>query len=219
MTEQDKKKYYEALEVAVKPPEWSYINEETSTEVYFKKDEENVLTIAFKDSRDKLDWKYNFMFWPTAYRILGIRFFAHTGFLKCFLSVLPQIRKEITEKIHTIKLRGHSKGSALAMLAHQWLWYNYPSIALNTIIFGTPKVFLIFQRAKLQLMTHDIERVNQHFDLVSKIPPFFLFGYSHYGKETKIGQSSWKEFFQFLRNPGRYHWYEVYLRLLISTRS
>ncbi|WP_193165767.1 lipase family protein [Microbulbifer hainanensis] len=109
--------------------------------------------------------------------------FVHTGFNKCFQSILPEIKKCLSEHkqpIDTVHCIGHSLGGALATLTAEWLknskYAKTSDIKLYT--FGSPRVgasSFVKSLTREMLKGTDICRVYHKTDVVPMVPiwPFF----------------------------------------------
>lgn len=146
----------------------------------------DTLYIYFEKSNGALDWKNNLDFPARAYKGCGC--FAHRGFLRVWKSILPYIKDIISiSHFDKIIITGYSHGGALAVLCHEYIWFNYPYLRdyLKSFGFGAPRViwgFLGEKRHRWDTFTV-IRNVN---DLVTHLPPA-LFGYRHVGTLLKIG--------------------------------
>jgi triacylglycerol lipase len=109
--------------------------------------------------------------------------FVHTGFNKCFSTVLPELEKKlqaIEGRVRTIHCVGHSLGGALATLAAEWLKKSKVVIAtdIKLYTFGSPRVGASsFVHKFTQDMSEgdDIYRVYHKTDVVPMVPiwPFY----------------------------------------------
>lgn len=146
----------------------------------------DVLYIYFEKSNGSLDWKNNLDFPARAYA--GCDCFAHRGFLRVWKSLLPYIDNILAkEHFNKVIIVGYSHGGALAVLCHEYIWFNYPHLqnSLTGYGFGAPRVIwgiLGNKRHRWDTFTV-IRNVN---DLVTHLPPVLL-GYRHVGTLLKIG--------------------------------
>lgn len=124
--------------------------------------------------------------------------FVHTGFNKCFQTILPELKQQLTvvkrrfadlkKPIGTVHCVGHSLGGALATLTTEWLnkskHIHYTDVKLYT--FGSPRVGA---QSFVKLVTEemskgkDIYRVYHKTDVVPMVPlwPFYHLPENHAG--------------------------------------
>ena len=168
--------------------DFNNVDEETQTEYHFSIINKDTLLISFQKSRQKLDWLHNFCFWKKPYKNMEETFFVHWGFLKKYKAIQAHIHRAIGEFApKKILLRGYSQGGALSILCHEDIGWNYPCIDVQTIVFGSPRVFSIFNHRILKERLKNVIRVTYWGDLVTFVPPI-IFGYRHYGGAIKIGK-------------------------------
>lgn len=154
---------------------------------------EDSIIITFQGSTSPLDWKHNFSFWKKPYNRMSTLFFVHAGFLKMYKSVRPYIAEAVKnafEEDKLIKIRGYSQGAALALLAHEDVFFNY-NVHPDTVVFGCPRVFSIFGSKELKFSLGKVVRVENGNDIFTKIPVWF---YRHYGTVRHTGSKRqwWK---------------------------
>lgn len=150
----------------------------------------NTLYIYFEHSRGKMDWLNNFDFPIKPYKVENKIWLAHRGFVRIFKSVEPYIAHSVTDlSIDSVIVVGYSHGGALAILCHEYVWYNRPDLrkSLQSYAFGAPRVIwgelgLDFEK-RWQTLTV-IRNLN---DIVTHLPPKIL-GYTHVGNMLEIGQ-------------------------------
>lgn len=152
----------------------------------------NTLYIFFESSNGKEDWKANLNFPAKPYKRMGRTvWFAHSGFLETWKEVEPFLGDVITDKsIKEIIIVGYSHGAALAMLCHEYVWYNRPELraSLHGYGFGAPRVFWGIKTLKLAERWKNYTVIRNIDDIVTHLPPTAL-GYSHVGKLLEIGKS------------------------------
>lgn len=169
-------------------------NTETDTQWDYSIDESGKLTLRFEESRSSIDWKLNFSFLRQPYRGMKPRFRVHSGFLKKYKSIRTTLFDVLAKSEYTtIEILGYSQGGALALLAHEDIWFHKPDFRegkLFTITFATPKVF--GWRAPKERW-HGVVRIQNGNDAVTKIPFWFL-GYKHVGTPINLGSKRvwWK---------------------------
>jgi hypothetical protein len=147
--------------------------------------------IVFKGSVEFQDWIINSMVRKKEVPFMGFRGLkvkAHRGYLKCYLRIREKLIREIKElgtkyTNTTIYYSGHSLGGAIATLAisdvelMRGTEYYHES-------FGSPAIFsrniLSFGRMK--------EKINRTVNGNDIVPRLDIFGYTHIGKEHKIGK-------------------------------
>lgn len=109
--------------------------------------------------------------------------FVHTGFNKCFKSVLPELKQRLSSikgPVRTIHCVGHSLGGALATLTAEWLKKSKPVTTsdIKLYTFGSPRVGASsFAKLVTQELSegNDIYRVYHKTDVVPMVPiwPFY----------------------------------------------
>ncbi len=145
----------------------------------------DTLYIYFEGSNGIMDWQNNLNFPIKAYK--GI--YVHRGFLLVWKSLEPYIKKAISDTSpDKIILVGYSHGGALAVLCHEYIWYNYPALRSHLLGygFGAPRVvwgFLGDKAARWESFTV----VRNIDDIVTHLPPSIL-GYRHVGRLLEIGK-------------------------------
>lgn len=101
-------------------------------------------------------------------------YLVHSGFNSCFNSILPDIRKFVTEhggKVNNIHCVGHSLGGALATMTADWVHANTGSRAL-LYTFGSPRVGQVqfSQNVTKRLPNEGIYRAHHKTDVVTMVP-------------------------------------------------
>ena len=159
---------------------------------YALEKEDGKLFIYFEWSNGKEDWKNNLDFPCKPYKEMGNNWYCHRGFLRVWQSVKPYIKAEVkNSKYNCINIVGYSHGAALAVLAHEYVWFNRPDLRNNGLYgygFGCPRVFwgVCDNCAKDRWKNFTVIRNGN--DLVTFLPPKLL-GYRHVGNILKIGES------------------------------
>lgn len=168
----------------------NYISVENSADYAIER-KGKTLYIYLECSDGATDWKNNFDFPAKPYKRMGKTvWFAHRGFLRVWKSIEPYIYADIMDKtVKKIVIVGFSHGAALAVLCHEYVWYNRPDIRENIIGygFGCPRVFWGIKTKKLKERWKQFTVIRNIDDIVTHVPPC-LFGFSHVGKIMKIGK-------------------------------
>lgn len=151
----------------------------------------NTLYIYFQHSIEKNDWKINFDFPAKPYRRMGqTLWFAHRGFLGQWHKILPRLEEEIADKsIRRIVVTGYSHGAAIAVLCHEYVWFNRPDLR-NSLFgygFGCPRVIWGIKRKNLCCRWDNFTVIRNIDDIVTHLPPA-LFGYIHVGRMLEVGE-------------------------------
>lgn len=151
----------------------------------------DTLYIFFEDSDGENDWKRNIDFPAKPYkRMEDSLWFAHRGFLKTWKEIEPYLSWRIKNKeIKKIVTVGYSHGAAIAVLCHEYVYFNRPDIreSIEGYGFGCPRVIWgikttgIDERWKRFCVIRNID------DIVTHLPPA-LFGFSHVGELLEIGE-------------------------------
>lgn len=151
----------------------------------------DVLNIFFQDSKGIEDWKINFNFPAKPYkRMDGTVWFSHRGFLEVWKEIEPRVSEYIFDKgIKRIVSVGYSHGAAVALLCHEYVWYNRPDLRDNIegFGFGCPRVFWGIRTPNIQKRWERFTVVRNIDDVVTHLPPAFL-GYRHVGEIIEIGE-------------------------------
>ena len=142
--------------------------------------------ISFCNGRTE-DWKNNFDFAARPYKDMDTKWKAHRGFVRVWKSIEPYLKEIHDPTIKKIIIVGYSHGAALAILAHEYVWFNRPDIREDciTYAFEAPRVF------KGKLPKEIKERWANCFtfrvdnDIVTHVPPR-VFGFRHVGNIVNI---------------------------------
>lgn len=148
----------------------------------------NTLYIYLESSNGSDDWKNNFDFPAKPYKRMNEKiWFAHRGFMRVFKSVEAHIAGAVADlSIKKIVTVGYSHGAALAVLCHEYVWYNRPDLRgeIEGYGFASPRVVWgIPPKERWERFTV-IRNIN---DIVTRVPPR-IFGYTHVGTMLKIGK-------------------------------
>ena len=153
--------------------------------------------MLFEKSNGILDWENNLDFAAIArrdertvvpYSNMETIWYCHGGFLRVWKSILPYIEGALLDlSVREVISVGYSHGAALALLCHEYLWYNRRD--LHTRIFGfgfgCPRVIC-------GTVPREKERWNGFYvvknidDVVTHLPPRAL-GFRHVGRLLLIG--------------------------------
>ena len=151
----------------------------------------NTLYIYLECSNGKTDWLNNLDFPAKPYKRMGkVIWFAHRGFVRVWKSIEPYMEKQIGDptitKIITV---GYSHGAALAVLCHEYVWYNRPDLCdrIEGYGFGCPRVFWGIPTKKLKQRWERFTVIRNRDDIVTHVPPA-VWGFSHVGKMIEIGE-------------------------------
>ncbi|MBQ2766350.1 MAG: lipase family protein [Clostridia bacterium] len=154
--------------------------------------EGRVLYIFFEASSGSNDWRINFNFPAKAYKRMGQPvWFAHRGFLDTWKEIEPVLADKIADRtVKKLVITGYSHGAALAMLCHEYVWYNRPDLrqTLDGYGFGSPRVFWGIKNAELSRRWERFHVIRNIDDIVTHLPPAAL-GYRHVGTMIKLGGS------------------------------
>ncbi len=147
------------------------------------------LYIYLQASDGLTDWKNNLDFPARPYRSGGKPWWAHRGFVRVWKSVEEHIKKDVLDStVKQVVVVGYSHGAALAVLCHEYVWYNRPDLrdTLEGYGFGCPRVFWGVRRPSLLRRWERFLVVRNVDDVVTHVPPAFL-GFSHVGSLLEIG--------------------------------
>ena len=150
----------------------------------------NTLYIYLEKSNGREDWKNNFDFPAKPYKDMdGKLWFAHSGFLKVWKSIEPHIAESVSDMdIEGVVTVGYSHGGGLAVLCHEYIWYNRPDIRDNIYGygFGSPRVIWGVKKREHDIRWENFTVIRNIDDVVTHAPPA-LFGYFHVGRIFEIG--------------------------------
>lgn len=190
------------------PRKWTLLDSDKfDTQFFISKRNDGEVVICFCASNSKIDWKNNFHFWQKAYKDMDIPFRAHGGFLRCWKEVRKYIEAEVARLQPTcITVTGWSYGGALAILCMEDITYLYPSMKVQCITFGAPRVVTwknwkkIKERWNKDSLRQTIEFKNGS-DIVTAVP-LMMWGFHHVASIIHIGQPiRWWRYFR----PYTYH--------------
>lgn len=168
----------------------NYIKTGVSADYAVEKSGEN-LFLFFQDSDGLIDWKNNLDFPSVPYEKMDKSVWrAHRGFLRVWKEIESDISECIMdENIKRITVAGYSHGAAIALLCHEYVWYNRPDLrdTLYGYGFGCPRVFWGRSCEGLCERWDNFTVIRNIDDIVTHLPPC-IFGYRHVGKMIKVGE-------------------------------
>jgi hypothetical protein len=153
--------------------------------------ESRTLFIAFRGTTSMTDLRHDLDFRMVPYTSGDSRILVHAGFRDKLKSIEHTLQEEVGKsltEIDRIILTGHSLGGALATLASPLLAEKFPSISIQCISFGSPRVgnraFSHWFNAKL----HSNLRLANDFDQVPNLP--FETFYEHVGPAISLSDEN-----------------------------
>ncbi|MGM9644242.1 MAG: hypothetical protein ACI3X1_04070 [Eubacteriales bacterium] len=150
------------------------------------------LYVFFEKSEGREDWQNNFDFASEAekYGREGESFYVHRGFLRVWESILPYIKGALLDlSIREIVSVGYSHGAALAVLCHEYVWYERPDLRGRIFGFGFGCPRVIYGRVQREKERWaDFYVIRNYDDIVTHLPPRAL-GYRHVGQMVVIGKA------------------------------
>ncbi len=148
------------------------------------------LYIYFEHSNGIVDWKNNLDFPAIPYKRMGRDvWFAHRGFLNVWKGMESHLQRYVFDKRYkNIITVGYSHGAALALLCHEYIWYNRPELRgmSKGYGFGAPRVIWGIRSLPYRDRWRDFSVIRNIDDLVTHLPPVAL-GYFHVGEMIEIG--------------------------------
>lgn len=161
----------------------------SGVDCYFRKDKD-ILWITFRGTDSFKEWISNLTFWKKTipYDNVTSKIRVHTGFINSYKmeAVRGKILSMITDEIHYVKINGHSRGAALAVLCAVDLQYNYPERDIEAILFGCPRIGNKAFAESYNKRVDKTIRVEYGNDIIGKIP-FPFMGFRHVGAKLHIG--------------------------------
>ncbi len=158
---------------------------------YAARKDQDTLYIFFEDSDGENDWKRNLDFPAKPYkRMKDSVWFAHRGFLRTWNEIEPYLSWRIKNKnIKKIVSVGYSHGAAVAVLCHEYAYFNRPDIreAIEGYGFGCPRVIWGIKATGIEERWKRFCVIRNIDDIVTHLPPA-LFGFSHVGELFEIGE-------------------------------
>lgn len=151
------------------------------------------LFVFFEGSNGRADWANNLDFPSIPYSDMPCKWYCHRGFVRVFKSILPHIKDALLDRsVSRITICGYSHGGALALICHEYSWYNRADLRenlLRSFAIGAPRVIFAPRGicARLEERFVGLEIVRNIDDLVTHLPPLFL-GYTHPREPILIGE-------------------------------
>ena len=151
----------------------------------------DIVYIFFEGSVGVYDWLKNLNFPAKPYKNMSNgKWYAHRGFLKAWKEIEPRLKKIVLDKsIKKIVISGFSHGAAIAVLCHEYIWYNRLDLrkSLYGYGFGCPRVIWGVKTEEIKCRWKNFTVIKNIDDIVTHVPPKF-FGFIHVGRMIKIGQ-------------------------------
>lgn len=152
--------------------------------------EGSMLYIFLEHSRGGEDWKNNIDFPAKPYKRMGKTvWYAHRGFLRVWKSLEEHVAKHVLDKTADgVTVVGYSHGGALAVLCHEYVYFNRHDLRgrLWGYGFGSPRV-IWKPSAEVVRRYENFTVVRNPDDAVTHLPPSVL-GYRHVGKILDISE-------------------------------
>lgn len=174
----------------------SYIHAENGLD-YAVRSVGSTLYIYFQHSSGAVDWKNNLDFPAKPYKKMKCKdipfsraWYAHRGFLRVWKSAEERLKEYILDTgVKKIVISGYSHGAALAVLCHEYVWYNRPDLrdTLEGYGFGCPRVIWGIKNKCHRQRWERFNVIKNIDDIVTHVPPAFL-GFFHVGNMIKIGE-------------------------------
>lgn len=147
------------------------------------------LAVFLEGSNGSTDWKNNLDFPAKPYKRMGqSTWFCHRGFLSVFRALEEYLAPLFADQtLRHVTVVGYSHGAALAVLAHEYVWYNRPDLraSLYGYGFGCPRVVWGPVSNELCARWENFTVVRCPDDAVTHLPPAIL-GYTHVGKMCEL---------------------------------
>ena len=182
---------YDAFQECVELGE-KYVHVENGAD-YFLRYDGSTLKIFFECSNGREDWRSNFQFFVVPwvpYKHMTCIWLCHRGFLKLWKSIEPYIKDDILNpKVERIEIVGYSQGAAIAVLCYEYAKFFRPTIEVEGVGFGCPRVFWGIVPKQVRERFRDFKVIRNGHDLVTHVPPMLL-GYRHVSKVVKIGHTN-----------------------------
>lgn len=166
-----------------------YVTYECGADLFFRVEEDR-LFVFFEKSDGLRDWINNLSFCALPYGEMRHPWRCHGGFLRVFKSIRGVLDEALADKkIRSVTLVGYSHGAALALLAHEYIWFNYPDLrdSLHGIGFGCPRVLYGNIPHCVRKRWAGFLRVSHRTDLITHLPPAIL-GFHHAGHGIRVGR-------------------------------
>ena len=161
----------------------------SGVQCYLRTDKD-ILWVTFRGTDSLKEWKSNLAFWKKTipYDNAASEIRVHTGFINAYKmkTVRDKILAAITKDIHHVKITGHSRGAALAVLCAVDIQYNYPDRDIEAVLFGCPRVGNKAFAKSYNRRVDKTVRVENGNDIITKIP-FPFMGFRHVGAKVHTG--------------------------------
>lgn len=182
----------------------NYINVGKKLSWYIETDDkEKVIRVMFQESKQKLDWFFNFLFMIFPVIIGSCPYWFSVGWWTAWESGRNLILYSIIDKIverpkYKVQVCGFSLGGAIAQICGIEIFETI-GIKSDLITFGSPKpLFNFFTKLKARRCFNSITQYAHWSDIVTWCIP--LIGY-HNVKNIRLGKFNFKDLF----NPKKYH--------------
>lgn len=171
----------------------------------------NTMYLFFQWSNGKRDWLNNFYFIPKRVSGVGVNWLCHRGYLRVWEAIKPSVSEFLekhAKRIKNVVVVGYSHGAAVATIAYDWIWYNYPHLRENLCGygFGCPRVYFGFMSKDMKKRFANFHPVRCAQDIVTHCP-FAIMGFRHVNKVIRVGK-------RFDYGPFRSHYPESYSKAL-----
>lgn len=177
-----------------------YIQSELKTESVCDRFEDAVMDIelaffsgkvlVFRCTDSNTNWISNFFLTKktVAYHNSGSPIRVHNGFYYDYVSSARRFVHEYIKSrdVKELTIIGHSLGGALATLCAVDVQYNFPSVSVSCITFGSPRVGNRYFSESYDRRVPDTRRYVYGNDFFCSVPMEFL-GYRHVGKLCQLG--------------------------------
>lgn len=144
--------------------------------------------IVFRCTDSSINWRSNFLFAPrtVAYNNSSSKIRVHTGFYQSYVGSVRGMLQGYMNRLASVVVVGHSLGGALATLCAVDLQYNFPSMAVSAMTFGSPRVGNRWFCSSYDRRVPHTWRYKYGGDVVCSVP-LGIQGYSHVSRECHIG--------------------------------
>lgn len=146
------------------------------------------LYLLLQWSNGTTDWINNFDFPAKPYKDMPTTWKAHRGFVRVWKSIEPEIASYVVDPtVKEIIIIGYSHGASLAVLAHEYCWFNRPDIRAAVYGFGFEgaRVFHGKIPKELKERWENFTLIRNGSDLVTHVPPY-IFGFKHVGTLLQV---------------------------------
>ena len=178
----------ELAELFTTVKEWRTAGIDTQYQIIETPDE---TILIFKESDSKADWKTNLRFPKKPYRYMETHFYVHGGYLKEWKLVQHAVMSNFLYAMpdKPITVVGWSYGGAMATLAMEALWHDFPYLreSLRLVTFGSPRVIGWFNFWRVKERWENTTRYRNCSDFVTCVP-FIFMGFHHVKKVNQLGK-------------------------------